>query len=69
MVPDHGVGQAAGPGEVPAILRHWRKDANLPTVRNTNALATLRGAERKDWQAFWVEYEALVRKVDEPQPR
>jgi len=50
-------------------LRHWRKDADLVAIRDTDVLATLPGAERSDWQALWAEVDALMRKANEPQPR
>jgi hypothetical protein len=55
--------------KVAATLRHWRKDADLAAIRDADALAKLPEAERKDWQAFWVGCEALMRKGDGPQPR
>ncbi len=54
---------------VAAILLHWRKDADLTAIRDTDVLSKLAEAEQKDWQAFWVEYEALMHKTDKPQPR
>ncbi len=52
---------------VPTI-RWWPRDPDLATVRD-DALAKLPEAERKDWQAFWKDYERLMRKGGETKPR
>ena len=52
--------------KVAAILRHWRKDADLAAIRDADALATLPEAERRDWLALWDEVDALIRKAIEP---
>ena len=44
-------------------LKRWRQDGNLATVRDRVALARLSEAERKDWQAFWAEVDALIAKA------
>ena len=45
------------------------RDVDLITVREADALVKLPEAERKDWQAFWKDYEALMRKAGEAKPR
>jgi serine/threonine-protein kinase len=52
-----------------SVIRWWTRDVDLVTVRGAEALAKLPEAERKDWQAFWVEYKTLIREGDEAQPR
>jgi hypothetical protein len=41
----------------------WRSDAYLPSVREPEALARLPLAERKEWEAFWAEVEAVIKRV------
>ncbi len=52
-----------------SVIRWWIRDTDLATVRGADALARLPETERKDWQAFWGEYEALMRKGDQAQSR
>ena len=52
-----------------SVMRWWTRDSDLAAVRGAEALAKLPEAERKNWQAFWVEYEALMRKGEGTQPR
>jgi eukaryotic-like serine/threonine-protein kinase len=46
-------------------LKHWQKDADLASIRDPEALAMLPEAERKEWQAFWSEVEALLKQTQE----
>jgi hypothetical protein len=50
-------------------LRWWPRDSDLATIRDDDALARLPESERKDWQSFWNEYDALMRKGGETKPR
>lgn len=52
-----------------SVIRWWTRDVDLAAVRGADALAKLPEAERKEWQAFWAEYEALMRKADGAQRR
>jgi tetratricopeptide (TPR) repeat protein len=54
---------------VVTTIRWWPRDPDLATVRDADALAKLPEAERKDWQAFWKEYDALMCKGGETKPR
>jgi hypothetical protein len=42
---------------------HWREDTDLLAIRDAVALAKLAGAERKEWQAFWSDLEALLKRA------
>jgi tetratricopeptide (TPR) repeat protein len=42
-------------------IANWRRDRDLAGVRDTEALAKLPEAERKAWQQFWAEVEALYK--------
>src|SRR5262249_45897425 len=58
----------SGPPQAKALvaqtLEHWRKDTDLVSVRDAEALAKLPEAEREGWQALWAEVEALCRKAE-----
>ena len=45
-------------------LRQWKAHRDLASVRDEKALAELPDSERKDWQAFWSEVAALLKKAD-----
>ncbi len=49
-----------------SVIRWWTRDVDLVTVRGADALAKLPEAERKEWQAFWNDYNTLMRKAGEP---
>jgi tetratricopeptide (TPR) repeat protein len=51
-----------------SVIRWWTRDVDLVTVRGGDALEKLPEAERKGWQAFWNDYDALMRKAGEPSP-
>jgi hypothetical protein len=55
---------ASGPAQtrVSAYWRlcEWRNDDRLACVREPEALAKLPLAERKQWEAFWAEVEAMI---------
>src|SRR5262249_44660822 len=44
-------------------LSAWRRDRYLPSVREPEALAKLPEAERKEWEAFWAEVEAVIKRA------
>ena len=46
-----------------ATLRHWKADPDLAGVRDPAALAKLPEAERKQWQSFWADVDALLKKA------
>jgi tetratricopeptide (TPR) repeat protein len=45
---------------VAARLRHWKKDADLETVRRPDLVQALPEAEGAEWKQFWREVEALA---------
>ena len=46
-------------------LDHWKSDSDLASVRDPGLLK-LPEAERKGWQQFWVDVDALLRKLGPP---
>jgi hypothetical protein len=46
--------------ELRTKLEFWKKHRDLNEVRDPEGLARLPEAERKDWQAFWAEVDALI---------
>jgi tetratricopeptide (TPR) repeat protein/serine/threonine protein kinase len=44
-------------------LKHWQKDENLAGLRDARQLARLPEAQRQEWQQFWAEVDALLKKV------
>jgi len=52
-----------------SVIRWWTRDVDLVTVRDADTLAKLPEPERKDWLAFWKDYDALMRKGGETKPR
>jgi hypothetical protein len=48
----------------PAVLqavRYWRRDPDLAVVCSRDALARLPAPERAAWQAFWADFDAMLR--------
>jgi len=55
------------PQQLPAIrqrLEGWKRDPDLATVLNANALASLPDEERTQWQQLWSEVNALIEKLN-----
>ena len=53
---------AAGPdvaARARQLLDHWWTDPDLAGVREVKELAKLPEAERKEWQRFWTDVNAL----------
>jgi serine/threonine-protein kinase len=46
-------------------VRHWQTDASLAGVRAKGALARLPDEEGKQWQGFWSDVDALLRRVSQ----
>ena len=44
-------------------LEEWKRQRDLVEVRDPDGLVKLPEAERKDWQAFWAEVDALLLKA------
>jgi serine/threonine-protein kinase len=53
--------------EVRLRLRYWQTDGALAGVRAQDALARLPDEERKQWEDFWSNVDALLRRVSEPE--
>ncbi|MFO0957902.1 MAG: serine/threonine-protein kinase [Isosphaeraceae bacterium] len=51
---------------VAKTLQHWQKDADLAGIREADSLANLPEDERRSWQAFWEEVEALLKRASTP---
>ncbi|HZY84961.1 MAG TPA: tetratricopeptide repeat protein, partial [Gemmataceae bacterium] len=49
-------------------LRSWQKEANLASVREQQALATLPAEERAEWEKLWSDVAALLRRLDAGKP-
>jgi serine/threonine-protein kinase len=61
---DEGKGQARA--QVRAWMQHWRSVGDFAGVRDNDALARLSVEERKEWERFWAEVGALIRRASEP---
>jgi hypothetical protein len=51
----------------PAIIKqlaHWQRDQDLSGIRDAEALKRLPEHERKEWQQFWAEVEALRKRAE-----
>ena len=59
-----GKGQARA--QVRAWMQHWRSDGDFAGVRGKDALARIPAKERKEWERFWAEVDALIRRASEP---
>jgi serine/threonine-protein kinase len=44
-------------------LPRWKSDGSLECVRSTDSLARLPAAERKQWEQFWHDVDALLRRA------
>jgi serine/threonine-protein kinase len=62
-------GSPADRSQVLTVLRWWPRDIDLATVRDADALGKLSETERKDWEAFWKDYDVLMRKGGATNPR
>ncbi len=62
----------SGPPQArPAIvqtLNHWQQDTDLAGIRDSESLAKLPEAERKEWQSLWADVEALLKRAREKSP-
>jgi tetratricopeptide (TPR) repeat protein len=53
---------------VDRTLAHWKQDTDLAGIRDGKELAKLPESERKEWQSFWAEVEALLKRAPRPKP-
>jgi Flp pilus assembly protein TadD len=49
-------------------LREWRRNSDLSSVREPEALAKLTESERKQWQALWAGVDELRKRASEKAP-
>jgi hypothetical protein len=47
-------------------LQPWKGDTDLTAIRDDEALAKLPEPEQKEWQAFWAEVDALLKRARGP---
>src|SRR5262249_23231254 len=59
-------GQAQARARVRVRMQHCRSDRAFAGVRGNKALADIPAEERKEWERFWVEVDALLRRASEP---
>jgi hypothetical protein len=50
--------------EVRERLTHWKKDPDLAPVRDPAQLAAMPPADRKAWEAFWRDVDALLASLN-----
>ncbi len=48
---------------VAKTLAHWKQDADLAGIRDTQNLAKMPEAERNEWQSLWADLDALLAKT------
>jgi hypothetical protein len=58
---DGGKGQARA--QVRAWMQHWRSNVDFAGVRGNDALGRIPAEERKEWERFWAEVDALIRRA------
>jgi tetratricopeptide (TPR) repeat protein len=46
-------------------MQHWQKDIDLAGVRDEPALSQMTAVERSAFRKFWIEVDAILRKIDE----
>ena len=61
-------GNARDRDVVVQALQHCKQCGDLHGIRDTEALAKLPEAERKQWQALWADVEALLKRAEGPKP-
>jgi serine/threonine-protein kinase len=59
-------GKAQSRAMVRSKMQHWRNDDDFAGVRSNHALARIPAEERKEWECFWAEVDALNRRASEP---
>jgi serine/threonine-protein kinase len=61
---DGGKGQARA--HVRPWMQRWRSVDDFAGVRGNDALARIPAEERKEWERFWAEVDALIQRATEP---
>ena len=51
---------------VQSTMRHWRKDADLAVIRDSEHLSKLPEPERTEWKKLWAKVDELLKKADQP---
>jgi tetratricopeptide (TPR) repeat protein len=59
-------GKAQSRALVGSKMQHWRSDGDFAGVCGNDALARIPAEERKEWESFWAEVDALIRRASEP---
>jgi serine/threonine-protein kinase len=59
-------GKAESRALVRRTMQHWRSDGDFAGVRGNKPLARIPAEERKDWESFWAEVDALIRRASQP---
>jgi serine/threonine-protein kinase len=59
-----GKGQARA--HVRPWMQQWRSAGDFAGVRGSDALARIPAEERKEWERFWADVDALIRRASEP---
>src|SRR5262249_28261624 len=59
-------GKAQSRTLVRSKMEHWRNDDSFAGVRGNEALARIPAEERKEWERFWADVDALIRRASEP---
>jgi len=60
-------GPPQGRPAIAQTLNHWKQDNDLAGIHEAGALAKLPEAEQKEWQAFWADVEALLKRARPPE--
>src|SRR5262249_34405677 len=58
-------GKAQSRALVRSKMQHWRNDDAFAGIRGKDALAHIPAEERKEWERFWAEVDALIRRASE----
>jgi tetratricopeptide (TPR) repeat protein/serine/threonine protein kinase len=52
------------PNLVRRAMLHWQSDSDLQSVREKDSLSRLSGEQRAEWQKFWAEVDALLKRTE-----
>jgi serine/threonine-protein kinase len=55
-----------GQAQVRARMQRWRSDGDLVGVRAHDALIRFPAEERNEWERFWTDVDALIRRASKP---
>jgi tetratricopeptide (TPR) repeat protein len=54
--------------QVQQVLRHWKLDTDLASIRDPASLSQFPEPEQKDWQALWGQVDALLHEASGDRP-